>query len=64
MSVRDGAFLFAVLLSRSASLPPADGVIVLDALWRWTAEQRRETVQSSPAGIQSETITLQYPPKN
>jgi hypothetical protein len=39
-------------------------VVMLDALWRWTAEQRCETVQTSPVWIQSDAITREYPSKN
>jgi hypothetical protein len=39
-------------------------VVVLDAWWRWTAEQRCQTVQTSPVWVQSEAITRDYPYKH
>jgi len=39
-------------------------VVILDALWRWTAERRCETVQTSPVWIQSDAITRDYPSKH
>jgi hypothetical protein len=39
-------------------------VVILDALWRWTAEERCETVQTSPVWIQSDAITTAYPPRD
>lgn len=39
-------------------------VVILDAMWRWTAEHRCETVQTSPVWIQSDAITRDYPPRN
>jgi hypothetical protein len=39
-------------------------VVILDALWRWTAENRCETVQTSPVWIQSDAISRDYPSKN
>jgi hypothetical protein len=39
-------------------------VVILDALWRWTADRRCETVQTSPVWIQSDAITKAYPSKN
>jgi hypothetical protein len=39
-------------------------VVILDAMWRWTAEQRCETVQTRPVWIQSEAISREYPSKN
>jgi hypothetical protein len=39
-------------------------VVILDALWRWTAEERCETVQTSPVWIPSDAITSEYPSKN
>ena len=39
-------------------------VVILDALWRWTGEQRCETVQTRPVWIQSEAISRDYPSKN
>jgi hypothetical protein len=38
-------------------------VVILDALWRWTAEERCETVQTSPVWIPSDAITPEYPSK-
>jgi hypothetical protein len=38
-------------------------VVILDALWRWTAEQRCETVQTGPVWIQTDAITREYPSK-
>ena len=39
-------------------------VVILDAKWRWTSEQRCETVQNGPVWIQSDAITNDYPSKN
>ena len=36
-------------------------VIILDALWRWTAEERCQTVQTGPVWIQSDAITKAFP---
>ena len=48
-------------LQRSGSMSQ---VVILDALWRWTAERRCETVQTSPVWIQSDAIGTGYPSKN
>ena len=39
-------------------------VIVLDALWRWTGEQRCKTVQTGPVWIQSDAISKAFPSNN
>jgi hypothetical protein len=39
-------------------------VVILDAMWRWTAEQRCETVQTRPVWIQFEAISRDFPSKN
>lgn len=39
-------------------------VVILDALWRWTAAQRCETVHTSPVWIQSDAIGTAYPTKH
>lgn len=39
-------------------------VVILDAWWRWTSEQRCETVQTSPVWIQSDAVTKDYPSKS
>jgi hypothetical protein len=36
-------------------------VVILDAWWRWTSEQRCETVQTSPVWIESNAITKEFP---
>jgi hypothetical protein len=36
-------------------------VVILDASWRWTADERCETVQTSPVWIQSDAITKDFP---
>jgi hypothetical protein len=38
-------------------------VVILDVMWRWTAEQRCETVQTRPVWIQSEAISRDFPSK-
>jgi hypothetical protein len=48
-------------LKRSGSMSQ---VVILDAWWRWTAEQRCETVQTSPVWVQSEAITRDFPYKH
>jgi hypothetical protein len=48
-------------LQRSGSMSQ---VVILDARWRWTSEQRCETVQNGNVWIQSDVITTDYPPKN
>ena len=45
-------------LQRSSSMSQ---VVILDAQWRWTADQRCETVQTSPVWIQSDVITKEFP---
>ena len=40
---------------------PMSQVVILDAWWRWTAEQRCETVQTSPVWVQSDAITKEFP---
>jgi hypothetical protein len=47
-------------LQRSGSMSQ---VVILDAWWRWTSEQRCETVQTSPVWIESNAITRDYPAK-
>jgi hypothetical protein len=49
------------VLQRSGAMSQ---VVILDALWRWTAERRCETVQSSPVWVQSDAISAEYPPRN
>lgn len=36
-------------------------VVILDAQWRWTGEQRCETVQTRPVWLQSDAITREFP---
>jgi hypothetical protein len=36
-------------------------VVILDAWWRWTADLRCETVQTSPVWIESSAITKEFP---
>jgi hypothetical protein len=48
-------------LKRSGSMSQ---VVILDAWWQWTAEQRCQTVQTSPVWVQSEAITKEYPYKH
>jgi hypothetical protein len=48
-------------LRRSGSMSQ---VVILDAMWRWTAEQRCETVQTGPVWIQSDAITKDFPSRN
>jgi hypothetical protein len=36
-------------------------VVILDAWWRWTSDERCETVQTSPVWIQSGAITREFP---
>jgi len=36
-------------------------VVILDAQWRWTSDQRCETVQKSPVWVQSAAITREFP---
>jgi hypothetical protein len=43
---------------------PMSQVIILDAMWRWTADQRCETVQRGPVWIQSDAITRDYPSRD
>lgn len=38
-------------------------VVILDALWRWTAEERCETVQTSPVWVPTDAISPEYPAK-
>jgi hypothetical protein len=45
-------------LQRSGSMSQ---VVILDALWRWTADRRCEAVQTGPVWIQSDAITRDYP---
>lgn len=39
-------------------------VVILDARWRWTSEQRCQTVQTGPVWVQSDAITRDYPSTN
>jgi len=39
-------------------------VVILDANWRWTSEERCQSVQSGPVWVQSDSITKDYPSKN
>jgi hypothetical protein len=48
-------------LQRSDSMSQ---VVILDALWRWTADQRCEAVQTGPVWIQSDAISKDYPSRN
>lgn len=48
-------------LQRSGSMSQ---VVILDARWRWTSEQRCQSVQSGPVWVQSDAITKDYPPQN
>ena len=40
---------------------PMSQVVILDAQWRWTADERCETVQTSPVWLQSDAITRGFP---
>jgi len=48
-------------LQRSGSMSQ---VVILDANWRWTSEERCQSVQSGPVWVQSDSITKDYPSKN
>jgi hypothetical protein len=48
-------------LQRSGSMSQ---VVILDARWRWTSEERCQTVQTSPVWVQSDAITKDYPSKS
>ena len=39
-------------------------VVILDANWRWTSDERCQSVQNGPVWVQSDTITKDYPHKN
>jgi hypothetical protein len=45
-------------LQRSGSMSQ---VVILDAWWRWTGDERCETVQTSPVWIESGAITKEFP---
>ncbi|HMC76536.1 MAG TPA: hypothetical protein VKH34_05375 [Vicinamibacterales bacterium] len=36
-------------------------VIILDAQWRWTSDERCQTVQTSPVWVQSDAISREFP---
>jgi hypothetical protein len=39
-------------------------VVILDSNWRWTSDERCQSVQNGPVWVQSDTITKDYPSKN
>jgi hypothetical protein len=36
-------------------------VVILDANWRWTSDERCQTVQTGPVWVQSDSISKEYP---
>jgi len=36
-------------------------VVILDAQWRWTSDQRCQTVQTSPVWVQTDAISREFP---
>jgi hypothetical protein len=48
-------------LQRSGSMSQ---VVILDARWRWTSDERCQAVQNGPVWVPSDSITKDYPARN